>query len=99
MQTLGSTPSFSLSYREIKTNGCPNHPNFCTGNPWRDNCGPIGAEGNDTNARELAKQYRIMAYPVFALTPMDLRCKRGALGIAYNGVAISGMSLSYVITT
>jgi hypothetical protein len=85
----------ALATREITTNGCPNHPSFCTGNPFTKSCGPIGGEGNSTIARELKKGYHVMAYPVIAVNPLPLGCKRGALGVAYNGVSISGMALTY----
>jgi hypothetical protein len=63
LDLLAAVPNFTLTIRQIKTDGCPNHPCFCTGNPKREKCGPIGAEGNGTYARELTKAYKIMAHP------------------------------------
>ena len=88
----------SLQKRNIVSNGCPNHYNYCTGKGLGV-CGNIGEEGTGTEASDLSKSVNIPAYPVFATEVNYVQCELGAIAIALNGVSIYSGAVDSACTT
>jgi hypothetical protein len=62
--------------RTLNTTGCPDHPGDYNG----------AAVHTDSEAT------KVLAYPVFAVEPIDLTCWLAPVGVAVNGVRISSMA-------
>merc|ERR1719242_99063 len=65
--------------QRIISTGCPNHPTASVGDAT-------------SNPTDQDKDFSIHAYPCFAdMDPYDVTCMEDDIGIAVNGVSITGM--------